>query len=203
MFASILPVYEAAALPLAPGRRPIAGRASSGTLRRGATDVTPAFGQSSCLIEMQRAGSRISATMQAIDAKPPPPSIRLVALLILGGVGLGLVVVVGVITTWGWTLFIPGLVALLSSLVGVWIVQKARVKSLHWAVSGSSEMQLSGAVLQLAFGLFVPRGAARLSLGGTYVCRSNGAPLRGAGSPRAPEDVSFSVWTETSRTMRE
>ncbi len=65
-----------------------------------------------------------------MGAKPPPPSIKLVALLILGGAGLGLMAV-GVTTTWGWTLFIPGLVALLVALVGAWIVQKARDDSLR------------------------------------------------------------------------
>jgi hypothetical protein len=60
-----------------------------------------------------------------MDAKPPPPSIKLVALLIFGGAGLGLIAV-GVTTTWAWTLFIPGLVAVLLSLHGTWIIQKSR-----------------------------------------------------------------------------
>jgi bacteriorhodopsin len=65
-----------------------------------------------------------------VGPKPPPPSIKLVALLMLGGTGLGLVAV-GVTTTWGWALFIPGLVALLVSLLGIWTIQKSRDKSLR------------------------------------------------------------------------
>jgi hypothetical protein len=57
--------------------------------------------------------------------RPPPPSGRLVALLILGGAGLGLIAV-GVTTQWGWTLFVPGFVALLIALPGLWAVLKSR-----------------------------------------------------------------------------
>ena len=65
-----------------------------------------------------------------VGPKPPPPSIKLVALLMLGGTGLGLMAV-GVTTTWGWALFIPGLVALLVSLLGAWTIQKSRDRSLR------------------------------------------------------------------------
>ena len=62
--------------------------------------------------------------------EPPPPSFKLVALLILGGAGLGLIAV-GVTTAWGWTLFAPGVIALLVSLLGAWIIQKSRDKTLR------------------------------------------------------------------------
>ena len=62
--------------------------------------------------------------------EPPRPSIKLIALLVLGGAGLGLVAV-GVTTTWGWTLFVPGLIALLVSLLGAWVIQQSRDKSLR------------------------------------------------------------------------
>ena len=62
-----------------------------------------------------------------MGSKPPPPSIKLIVLLILGGVGLGLVAV-RVTTTWGWTLFVPGFIAFLVSLPGAWIIQKSRDK---------------------------------------------------------------------------
>ena len=38
---------------------------------------------------------------------------------------------VGVTTTWGWTLFVPGLIALLVSLLGAWVIQQSRDKSLR------------------------------------------------------------------------
>ena len=62
--------------------------------------------------------------------EPPPPSIKLLALLVLGGAGLGLVAV-GVTTEWGWTLLVPGFIALLVSLIGAWIIQKARDQTLR------------------------------------------------------------------------
>jgi hypothetical protein len=65
-----------------------------------------------------------------VGPQPPPPSIKLVALLVLGGAGLGLVAV-GVTTAWGWTLLVPGVVALLASLSGLWIIQRERDKTLR------------------------------------------------------------------------
>ena len=65
-----------------------------------------------------------------MGSEPPPPSIKLVALLILGGAGLGLVAV-GVTTSWGWTLFVPGFVALSVALPGLWVIQKSRDKTLR------------------------------------------------------------------------
>jgi hypothetical protein len=62
--------------------------------------------------------------------EPPPPPAKLLALLILGGAGLGLVAV-GVTTAWGWTLLVPGFIALLVSLLGVWIIQRARDRTLR------------------------------------------------------------------------
>jgi len=53
-----------------------------------------------------------------------------VALLVLGGAGLGLLIV-GVITPWGWTMFVPGSVALVISLVATWTIQKSRDKTLR------------------------------------------------------------------------
>jgi hypothetical protein len=57
--------------------------------------------------------------------EPPHPPVKLLALLILGGAGLGLVAV-GVTTAWGWTLLVPGFIALLVSLLGMWFIQRAR-----------------------------------------------------------------------------
>jgi len=68
--------------------------------------------------------------MPAIGPEPPPPSIKLIALLMLGGAGLGLVAV-GVTTTRGWTLFVPGFGALLVSLLAAWIILKSRAKTLR------------------------------------------------------------------------
>jgi hypothetical protein len=62
--------------------------------------------------------------------QPSRPSVKLVMLLVLGGAGLGLVAV-GVVTAWGWTLFVPGFIALLASLAGVWMIQKSRDRSLR------------------------------------------------------------------------
>jgi sugar phosphate permease len=60
----------------------------------------------------------------------PPPSVTLIALLVLGGVGLGLVIV-GATTTWGWTLFAPGFIALLVALPSIWMIQKSRDRTLR------------------------------------------------------------------------
>lgn len=68
----------------------------------------------------------------AIGQEPPPPSIKLVALLLVGGAGLGLIAV-GVTTAWGWTLCVPGLIALLLSLPGLWVTQQRRDKTLPLA----------------------------------------------------------------------
>jgi hypothetical protein len=62
--------------------------------------------------------------------EPPPPSIMLVALLILGGAGLGLVAV-GVVTALGWRVLVPGFIALLVSLAGAWAIQRSRDKPLR------------------------------------------------------------------------
>jgi hypothetical protein len=62
--------------------------------------------------------------------EPPPPPVKLLALLILGGAGLGLVAV-GVTTAWGWTLLVPGFIALLVSLLGMWFIQRARDHTLR------------------------------------------------------------------------
>ena len=68
--------------------------------------------------------------MRLMGTQPPPPSLKLVALLVLGGVGLGLVAV-GVTTPWGWTFLVPGVVALVLSLSGVWVIQQSRDKTLR------------------------------------------------------------------------
>jgi CHASE2 domain-containing sensor protein len=59
----------------------------------------------------------------------PRPSLKLVALLVLGAVGLVLVAV-GVGTTAGWGLVAPGVAALVISLVGVWRIQRERDRKL-------------------------------------------------------------------------
>ena len=65
------------------------------------------------------------------DGPGATPSIdQLMALLMLGGAGLGLVAV-GVTTAWGWTLFVPGLIALLVSLLGAWVILQSRDKPLR------------------------------------------------------------------------
>jgi hypothetical protein len=61
---------------------------------------------------------------------PTPPPLKLVALLILGGAGLGLVAA-GVTTAWGWKQFVPGFVAVLISLSAVWVIHKTRDKTLR------------------------------------------------------------------------
>jgi hypothetical protein len=59
-----------------------------------------------------------------------PPPLKLVLLLVLGAVGLALVAV-GVGTTYGWKLIVPGALALLVSLPAVWFIQKSRDKTLR------------------------------------------------------------------------
>ena len=56
--------------------------------------------------------------------EPPHPPVKLIALLIIGAAGLGLVAV-GVTTAWGWTLLVPGFIALLVSLLGAWVIEKS------------------------------------------------------------------------------
>ena len=56
--------------------------------------------------------------------------ISLVALLVLGAVGLALFAV-GVGTAAGWALIVPGVVALLVSLTGAWLIQKSRDRTLR------------------------------------------------------------------------
>jgi len=65
-----------------------------------------------------------------VKVGPPPPPIKLVVLLVLGGAGLGLIAV-GTVTAWGWTLFAPGFVAVLVCLCGLWIILRARDRTLR------------------------------------------------------------------------
>lgn len=60
----------------------------------------------------------------------PRPPITLILLLVLGGTGLGLLAV-GVVTSWGWTLLVPGFVAVLISLAGASVIQNRRDKPLR------------------------------------------------------------------------
>jgi membrane protein implicated in regulation of membrane protease activity len=53
-----------------------------------------------------------------------------VALPVLGAVGLGLFAV-GVTTASGWNLIVPGILALILSLVGTWMIQRSRDRHLH------------------------------------------------------------------------
>jgi CHASE2 domain-containing sensor protein len=62
--------------------------------------------------------------------QPDPPDAKLVVLLVLGAVGLALLAV-GVVTAAGWALIVPGFVALLVSLPGVWRIQKSRDRTLR------------------------------------------------------------------------
>jgi Flp pilus assembly protein TadB len=62
--------------------------------------------------------------------QPPPPSAKLVSLLIVSAVGLGLLAV-GVTTTAGWKLLVPGFVALLVCLPWIWMIQKRRDRTLR------------------------------------------------------------------------
>jgi len=59
-----------------------------------------------------------------------PPDFKLVALLVLGAIGLALLAV-GVVTAAGWALIVPGCVALLASLPGAWLIQKSRDRTLR------------------------------------------------------------------------
>jgi high-affinity Fe2+/Pb2+ permease len=59
-----------------------------------------------------------------------PPSLLLVALLVLGGAGIAFVAL-GVVTAAGWRFFVPGCIALLVSLPGVWMIQRSRDKTLR------------------------------------------------------------------------
>lgn len=67
---------------------------------------------------------------EKIFLAPPPPPRRLIALLMLGAVGLALIAV-GVTGDTGWWLIAPGFVALLVSLPGVWLIQKSRDRALR------------------------------------------------------------------------
>jgi hypothetical protein len=49
---------------------------------------------------------------------------------VLGGVGLGLVAV-AVTTAWGWTLLVPGFIALGAVSLRVWVIQQSRDKTLR------------------------------------------------------------------------
>jgi hypothetical protein len=59
-----------------------------------------------------------------------PPGIKLVALLVLGAIGLALFAV-GVVTSQGWVLIVPGFVALMVSLPGAWRIQRSRDRTLR------------------------------------------------------------------------
>jgi len=65
---------------------------------------------------------------KAFSAPPPPP--RLIALLMLGAVGLALIAV-GITGDTGWWLIAPGFVAILVSLPGIWLIQKSRDRTLR------------------------------------------------------------------------
>jgi hypothetical protein len=62
--------------------------------------------------------------------RPDPPDLKLVVLLVLGAIGLALLAV-GIVTTAGWALVVPGCVALLVSLPGAWVIQKSRDRTLR------------------------------------------------------------------------
>jgi CHASE2 domain-containing sensor protein len=59
-----------------------------------------------------------------------PPDIKLVVLVVLGAIGLALLAV-GVVTAAGWSLIVPGCVALLVSLSGAWLIQRSRDRTLR------------------------------------------------------------------------
>ena len=59
-----------------------------------------------------------------------PPRLVLVVLLVLGAIGLALFAV-GVGTAAGWSLIVPGCVALLVSLSGAWLIQRSRDRTLR------------------------------------------------------------------------
>lgn len=54
----------------------------------------------------------------------------LIALLVVGAIGLALLAV-GVVTAAGWALIVPGAVALIVSLPGVWLIQRSRDRTLR------------------------------------------------------------------------
>lgn len=58
------------------------------------------------------------------------PPLKLVAVLVLGAVGLALIAV-GVTGATGWWLIVPGFLALFVSLSGAWMIQKARDRTLR------------------------------------------------------------------------
>lgn len=58
------------------------------------------------------------------------PPFQLIILLVLGAVGLALVAV-GVVTQHGWRFIVPGFAALVVSLVGAWVIQKRRDRTLR------------------------------------------------------------------------
>jgi hypothetical protein len=80
------------------------------------------------LILAELSNPRARAIMRCMAQEPPPPSLKVVALLLLGGAGLGFVAV-GVTTAWGWTFLAPGFIALLVSLLGVWTALKPSDKT--------------------------------------------------------------------------
>jgi hypothetical protein len=59
-----------------------------------------------------------------------PPDLKLVALLVVGAIGLALLAV-GAVTAAGWALIVPGAVALIVSLPGVWLIQRSRDRTLR------------------------------------------------------------------------
>ena len=59
-----------------------------------------------------------------------PPDLKLVVLLVLGAIGLALFAV-GIVTAAGWALIVPGCLALLVSLLGAWLIQKSRDRTLR------------------------------------------------------------------------
>jgi hypothetical protein len=63
-------------------------------------------------------------------AHSAPPSAGLIALLVVGAVGLALIAV-GVTGQSGWWLIGPGFLALAVSLVGAWRVQRSRDRFLR------------------------------------------------------------------------
>jgi Flp pilus assembly protein TadB len=60
----------------------------------------------------------------------PRPPIKLIALLVLGAVGLALIAV-GVTGHTGWTLIVIGFVMLLATLPPIWMIQRSRDRSLR------------------------------------------------------------------------
>lgn len=60
----------------------------------------------------------------------PKPPMKLIALLVLSGVGLALIAV-GVTGHTGWTLIVVGFVALLVALPPIWMIQRSRDRTLR------------------------------------------------------------------------